>query len=162
MVVDPLRPQAYWNDGPILHLVNESDVHFSFFSLIKQSIIQFRCSHLPSLLNHISNISNHQFKYLSIINPLSHPVLPTSLHSPDQQQHYLPPPSIKSEYSRLSKGNPQDQVFHITSLLSYSIPTYQSFLPIMSFITQDDYYDLPIPLLPDYILSFREIIPCSF
>lgn len=32
----------------------------------------------------------------------------------------------------------------------------------MSFITQDDYYDLPIPLLPDYILSFREIIPCSY
>ena len=101
----------------------------------------------------------NQYKYLCIVNPLCHPALPSSLKSPEEQQQHLLPLTIKSEYSRLLKGNPPEQVFHITSLLSHSIPSYRSYLPILSFITQDDYFDIPLPTLPDYVLSFREVIP---
>ena len=96
------------------------------------------------------------------MNPLSHPVLPTSIKTPEEQQQHLLPPLIKSDYSRLTKGNPEGQSFHITSLLSHPIPTYRSFLPILSFVTQNYFYDIPLPLLPDYVLSFRESLPSIF
>lgn len=102
---------------------------------------------------------NPHSKMLYIINPLNHPVLPFSIQSPEDQQNHVTPPEIDFEYPRLKKGNPTDQFLSITSLLSHHIPSYRTFLPILSFSTKQDFFDLPIPCLPDYVMCFKDVIP---
>ena len=67
-------------------------------------------------------------------------------------------PLSSEKYHRIVGPPLEPQHFALNSLLSVEFPIRSSFLPILSFSTNRDYYDIPIPSLPDYIVSFREVI----
>ena len=90
---------------------------------------------------------------LFLINPIDHPVLPRVL---SRDSDTASPPSSE-KYHRIAGSPPAPQYLNLNSLFSVEFPTRASFLPILSFSTNRDYYDIPLPSLPDYVVSFREV-----
>lgn len=93
-------------------------------------------------------------KMVFVVNPINHPVLPKS------SSHDLKVGSCASgPYHRLEGESLDPPDVITTSLFSICLPERSSFLPVLSFVTKKDFLDLPIPSLPDFVVTFREVIP---
>ena len=94
-----------------------------------------------------------------IVQPFACPLLPSSLHSPEDMAALAPPPSHQSQYAKLNAPIPEIQTISVNSLVSLEFPPFRSFLPLCSFVTQKGYSDVPIPTLVDFIVATRSVIP---
>lgn len=83
-------------------------------------------------------------------------MLPTTIRSLEEQQEHLLPPIIQFEYARLRKGNPKEQTLEVAPNLSVHLPSYRTFLPVLSFTSKRGYLDIPFPSIVDYVLIFKE------
>ena len=93
-----------------------------------------------------------------IVNPYDQPVLPRSLQNIDSMISISNNAST-TEYHRLQGPLLHEQTIPLNSLVSTPIPTRRCYLPILSFVTDANSFDIPIPLLCDWIVMSSGNIP---
>ena len=118
-----------------------------------QNIPRFRCSHLPQLFSAVAAASPSH-KAVFVINPINHPVLPSS-----ESRAVASPSPSSNPYHRLEAASvPQPSVL-TTPLFSILLPDRSCFLPVLSFVSKKGFLDIPIPTLPDFVVAFRAVLP---
>ena len=93
-----------------------------------------------------------------IVNPYDQPVLPRSLQNIDSMIS-ISDDASNTEYHRLQGTLLHEQTIPLNSLVSTIVPTRRCFMPILSFVTDSNSLDLPIPLLCDWIVVSSGTIP---
>lgn len=93
-----------------------------------------------------------------VINPFDHVALPRDLKGIDSMVPTVSPITA-TEYHRLQGPLLQDQTIELNSLVSVPIPTRRCYMPILSFVTDSNSLDIPIPLLCDWILGSSGNVP---
>lgn len=93
-----------------------------------------------------------------IVNPYDQPVLPRSLQNIDSMIS-ISDDASNTEYHRLQGPLLHEQTIPLNSLVSTIVPTRRCFMPILSFVTDSNSLDLPIPLLCDWIVVSSGTIP---
>lgn len=93
-----------------------------------------------------------------IVNPFDQPVFPRSLQSIDTTISSSSE-EVSSDYHRLHFPLVHDQNIKLNSFVSTPIPTRRCYVPILSFVTNSNSFDIPIPLLCDWIVASAGSIP---
>lgn len=106
-------------------------------------------------------LSQHSWKegkLFLLVHPFDSPCLPRSYQSPDavwQEQDI----KTEGEYARLQGGACPYQYVHMNPQVNIPIPTRRCMYPLMSFVTDEDSLDIPIPMLPEWVAATRSIFP---
>ena len=97
-------------------------------------------------------------KIFLLFNLTDSACLPRSYKSPDE---VWPNQGVKGggEYARLQGDSCPLQSVSINARVQVPIPSRRCIYPIMGFTRDDNSLDIPIPLLPDWIVAIRCVLP---